>query len=243
MVRRVTERASGLMPVQTSGQVSRRISERMPDHASDHVSGRRSRLCSKQASKRSTQRQRLMRACTYIAVLVVMFGVISFACSANAGTAQGSDGNLAIGRDDVFLTSHSDTTYIGDLWEQLKNGVSEKDALVSMGFTAGSVDKNEIPSWFFEEIAVLPSDAMLVMDDAETLAQFTVKGRSDQVADDLEEGLLSRGWLKYERKEDSGGKGFCQDTYSKEGGYCSWLMVSIQQVGEEASVVMHIQHV
>lgn len=107
-----------------------------------------------------------------------------------------------------------------------------RDLLLSTGFVA--LDESTAPPWFEGEVA--PTSLLhdgLATADWSTL-EFSLPGAADLALGELDARLLGRGWLKCE----SGVPGIA--SYVKEGGLCTWMMVSWTESEGSTRFVMSI---
>lgn len=138
--------------------------------------------------------------------------------------------------------------YTAGVWEGLSSGLDQGKALESVGLVSFVSGRDELPEWFTDEIGDLLEGCTLVMNSAGDIVSFAI----DEASVDLDSQLERHGWQRIRAPDistvNSGSvtdSTKCirpQSTYIKEEGSCRWIVVSMQEIGDETVVVMHIQH-
>lgn len=142
--------------------------------------------------------------------------------------------------------------YTAGVWEGLSSGLDQGKALESVGLVSFVSGRDELPEWFTDEIGDLPEGCTLVMNSAGDIVSFTLAGTIDVVSGGIGSQLERNRWQRISAPDDSmTNSGYATDstkcirpqsTYIKEEGSCRWIVVSMQEIGDETVVVMHIQH-
>ena len=141
--------------------------------------------------------------------------------------------------------------YTAGVWEGLSRGLDQDKALEFVGLQSFVSGRDELPEWFTDEIGDLPEGCTLVMNSAGDIVSFTIDGGIDEASVDLDSQLERHGWQRIRAPDDSTVNSGSvtdstkcirsQSTYIKEEGSCKWIVTSVQEIGDETVVVMHIQ--
>lgn len=122
-------------------------------------------------------------------------------------------------------------------WRHAMAGKSAEEILAEEGYCVFSVEEaSEVPTWFEQELLPLDAIGSGVATQDWGVVGFFAEGPTDEVVKDLCSQLAMRGWLGYE----SGEEGLA--TFTKEGGVCSWAMVSCVPSSEGTCVVIRVRH-
>lgn len=145
-----------------------------------------------------------------------------------------------------------DAGYTAGVWQCINGGLDQDKALESVGLQSFVSGRDEVPEWFADEIVDLPEGVFIAMSPSGGIVSFTLAGTIDVVSGDIGSQLERNRWQRISAPDDSmTNSGYATDstkcirpqsTYIKEEGSCRWIVVSMQEIGDETVVVMHIQH-
>lgn len=142
---------------------------------------------------------------------------------------EGQAGDQVEGQTTEAQTAEGSESLLG-VWKRAMAGKSAEEILAEEGYCVFSVEEaDEVPTWFEQELLPLDAIGSGVATQDWGVVGFFAEGPTDEVVKDLCSQLAVRGWLGYE----SGEEGLA--TFTKEGGVCSWAMVSC--VPDRKSVV------
>lgn len=164
--------------------------------------------------RRSIQEKRFIYATIMTSTVVV---ALALACCAPTAQAQNTS------RDGPLTTR---------IWESISSGSSVEDALVDVGFSKLSAE--EIPAWMLEICDASLLDGAIIDKDL-GLISITRSDSEEDVAHQIENDLVERGWLKCDSDHEN------VTTFIKTQGECRWLMVETTEVGEGVNVVLHTE--
>lgn len=171
----------------------------------------------------AVQRRRLMRASCAVAALA---GLLLCAVALSHALAAGG-GVGAAGGSSLAEASATGAVHVRDLAGRVLGGE---------GVLSGELEaKDEAPGWFADELFSLAGEEGVMASGDWTVVGFSADCGAQEALEDVAARLQARGWVGYE----SGAPGIA--TFSKEGGTCSWAMVSCAQMPEGTSVVVRVQ--
>lgn len=120
----------------------------------------------------------------------------------------------------------------GRVWEELRQGGDVPAALRAVGFDQASAD--EVPAWFAQEVLSPQEGWELRVADDWRVVGISCSAAEDALRACMEEQLATRGWVRC----PTGVEG--EDTYMKEGGTCTWMMVGMSATAGSADAVLRI---
>lgn len=120
----------------------------------------------------------------------------------------------------------------GKVWEALRQGEDMSAALRAVGLD--QVSAGEVPTWFAQEVLSPQEDWELRAADGWCVVGISCATTEDALRACVEEQLVARGWLRC----STGVEG--EDTYMKEGGTCTWMMVGMSATAGSVDVVLRI---
>lgn len=130
----------------------------------------------------------------------------------------------------------SGRSFTKSVLEALQHGKGIDEAMRSAGFMPLLYDNKAIPTWLEEELLDLDRFKDAYINSDHTIVNLSLTDSLNASRDHLTTMFESKGW---DCLIDEASNSF---TAVKKRGICKWIMVELIQVGEETSIVLHIQH-
>ncbi len=161
----------------------------------------------------SVQRRRAGNAAVVVAVLAA---ALTGACMVGSEAAAGERrGALA-----------------GTVWEAMQQGGTAAEALASVGLAEAAPD--QVPDWFVQEVAALQEGWAVRATEDWDVVDIACSSGTATLRAGIEEQLAARGWVQCPTGADG------QDTYMKDEGGCTWMMVAYSETSGAADAVLRI---
>lgn len=182
-----------------------------------------------------TQINRLKRAVLIVTLLSVFIVTICFTSSMSESAEIADAKNLngvTGGHSNIFSDNRS---YVERIWDNVIQGKEFNDVIEQVGFQ--KITAVNAPEWFEEEIAPVAVFESIFVNSETNVFELQMLGGGTQqnVMEQLNEYLTTRGWQC--TKSDMAGVA----TFNKSEGECRWAMLECSQIGNECSIVMHLQ--
>ena len=181
--------------------------------------------------------EQVRRARKAAAVVVFIVALTLAACFWGRANEGGASGTSGWAREQTEDQDGEGAGLAFDAWKRVAAGEDMRAVLAGEGYLAfGADEAGDVPPWFEQEVVPLGmvGDGVATQDWA--VVGFSAEGSVSEALEDVCLQLTSRGWTGYASGEDG------LATFTKEGGVCSWAMVSCVANPDGVGVVMQIRH-